>query len=447
MSGDEPHYLLITESLLTDHDIDLANNYAQNDGRLFGHDGLMNDGHAFGDATGRLTSAHDMGIAVVLLPVYAVARAIGSTVPAGLLVRARMSRGLFVYSLVSVFLLVTTSIASTFIVTRGATLTKNDTSRLAIAAAMVIVLAPPILSHAFLVFPETLMYAVTAFVVAGALRPPTLIPRRAYFFAAAVALGCAPWLHRKFSAFVLALAGALAWRMWDELKRTGTLDRIVMLLLLLVPHLALHGWTLATWGTILGPQFRTDTRLDITGIPQGLLGLFADRQYGLIAYSPFYLLLPACVVLARPALRPFLLAAVTLIVPMAAFDEWWGGFSPAARYLVPVLPIATLAIIDGYARPRLRQAITVMALLQVPLTAVVWQRPRLLWPRDTGSNPLWSVLGNVGDSIQRLLPSVKHDGVGSAIPLTICVTVLTILLIAMARRRGRLPTTNGPATP
>ena len=39
------------------------------------------------------------------------------------------------------------------------------------------------------------MYAVTAFVVAGALRPPTVIPRRAYFFAAAAALGCAPWFH------------------------------------------------------------------------------------------------------------------------------------------------------------------------------------------------------------------------------------------------------------
>src|SRR5207244_11647611 len=44
-SGDEPHYLIVAESLAADGDLDLSNNYAEDDGRLFGHAGLMNDGH------------------------------------------------------------------------------------------------------------------------------------------------------------------------------------------------------------------------------------------------------------------------------------------------------------------------------------------------------------------------------------------------------------------
>src|SRR4029453_17002757 len=40
VSGDEPHYLMITHSLLVDGDLDVANNYDSNDGRFFGHAGL-----------------------------------------------------------------------------------------------------------------------------------------------------------------------------------------------------------------------------------------------------------------------------------------------------------------------------------------------------------------------------------------------------------------------
>ena len=39
-SGDEPHYLMLTQSLVADGDIDVSNNYADNDGRLFGHAGV-----------------------------------------------------------------------------------------------------------------------------------------------------------------------------------------------------------------------------------------------------------------------------------------------------------------------------------------------------------------------------------------------------------------------
>ena len=63
-SGDEPHYLMIAQSIVADHDIDLANNYARNDGRLFGHDGLAAGLHALPSRTGRLRPIHDIGLAV-----------------------------------------------------------------------------------------------------------------------------------------------------------------------------------------------------------------------------------------------------------------------------------------------------------------------------------------------------------------------------------------------
>src|SRR5438034_3928022 len=105
VSGDEPHYLMIAESLVTDHDLDVANNYARNDGRLFGHDHLDMGLHAVRSRTGRVLSIHDVGLAVALAPVYAVARALAQYPSEGLLRRFRMDRVLFAYSLIGLFLI------------------------------------------------------------------------------------------------------------------------------------------------------------------------------------------------------------------------------------------------------------------------------------------------------------------------------------------------------
>ena len=95
VSGDEPHYLMISESLRTDRDLDLSNNYAQNDGRLFGQDNLPIELHALPSKSGELRSIHGLGIAVLVLPAYSVGQLIASSIPESRLQRFRMSRGLF----------------------------------------------------------------------------------------------------------------------------------------------------------------------------------------------------------------------------------------------------------------------------------------------------------------------------------------------------------------
>src|SRR5689334_7446343 len=104
-SGDEPHYLMITQSIVADHDIELANNYAHNDGRLFGHDGLAAGLHALPSRMGRMRPIHDIGLSVALIPAY-VAATLAARVPTDAqLARFRMTRGLFAYSLIGLFLM------------------------------------------------------------------------------------------------------------------------------------------------------------------------------------------------------------------------------------------------------------------------------------------------------------------------------------------------------
>src|SRR3954447_5954134 len=71
MAGDEPHYLLMAESLRLDGDLDLANDYAPARGHRRG--APPPGRHARLDRSGVLRSRLDPGLAVVLLPVHAAA--------------------------------------------------------------------------------------------------------------------------------------------------------------------------------------------------------------------------------------------------------------------------------------------------------------------------------------------------------------------------------------
>ncbi len=72
-AGDEPHYLLIAQSLLQDRDFDLTNNYAQRDyERYMMFEGKLTSHVVPGAKPGSQYSFHSPGIAILLLPFYAL---------------------------------------------------------------------------------------------------------------------------------------------------------------------------------------------------------------------------------------------------------------------------------------------------------------------------------------------------------------------------------------
>jgi hypothetical protein len=259
---------------------------------------------------------------VLLLPAYFVAKQAAAAVPADLLQRMRMSRGLFAYALVSLFVLVLVTWSCVRLTSAMASAWPAGRSDWLLC---LIALSPPVLSHSFLLFPETLMFAATCLVTAFAHHRPQCRGSdfREWAYLAA-ALGCAPWLHRKFLPFALALAVACWWMRRHDCRSLLPRQRAALLGLIVIPQALLFAWTWHHWGTLAGPQFIRGQRLDVANMPFGVLGLIADREYGLVAYAPFYVILPACLLLAVSEEWPLLLACACLFFPMAAFDEWWG---------------------------------------------------------------------------------------------------------------------------
>ena len=92
---------------------------------------------------------------------------------------------------------------------------------------------------------------------------------------------------------------------------------------------------------------------------------------------------------------------------MAAFSVWSAGFSPAARYLVPLVPLAAAPVAQASdAHGAIRIAALPLVVFQALIIAVVWQYPRTLWPKEQGTNDALASIPWIGRAYERLLPSI-----------------------------------------
>jgi hypothetical protein len=428
-SGDEPHYLIISQSIVADHDLDVANNYANNDGRLFGHDHLERGLHAIPARSGHIRSIHDIGLSVALVPVYYVAQRLSSLPSAAMLRRFRMDRGLFAYSIISLFLIAFT--------VYGLTLLGDGLSELGGAAAgplvFLIGISPPVVSHAFLVFPEAVAFVASCAVVWFCLKPSTTGDTDTFLLLSLV-LSLLPWMHHKFLIYSPALLALAVIKRWDLRHVLTPSELWTALAFFLVPQALLLAWTYREWGTLGGALTTASLPFSVATFQTGWAGLFIDRQSGLLAYAPFFWLLPACAILTWRRTWPFLAAALLVYVPAAAFViGWWAGFSPAARYLVPVVPLCAVPIADALRFRAVRWMALLFALPQIAIDLAVWQHPRWLWPAGS-VNPALEGLGSIARTYESWLPRLQTDGwTDSVVPVVLLVLGVTAMTVGTAR--------------
>jgi hypothetical protein len=404
-SGDEPHYLMIAESLVSDGDLDLENNFREGDQRWFGADDLEPGPHARRTRWGALWSVHDVGVAVLVAPVYAVASRLAARVPEPWLARVRQTRGLFAYSLVSLTLIVLTALAVRLLYLAFG---RRAPSRRAAAVALVLALSPPVLAHAFLIFPETIAFAVVCAVVWALCADPRELTA-ARVAAIVLAVGLLPWLHRKYAPLVLGLAILVAHHHWSWIRAQPWRTQVGFAAAALVPQLGLYAWTWHAWGNLGGPHMLQDVPLSLAWLQEGALGMLLDRERGLLGYAPVYLLAPACFALSWRDSRWLLVPIAMFYLPMASYATWDAGFSPAARFLVPLTPLVGLAALRALESRVLRLAVLPLLAFQAAIAAVVWNHPRALWPKEQASNQALDAIPIVGPAWSSALPSL-HTG-------------------------------------
>jgi len=448
LSGDEPHYLAITQGLWLYHTLDQHRVLYQHD--FFAYFPHLMSSHSLHRGP-HLYPLHYLGLPLALLPGFALAGAPGAEVTALLIALLVCWRALRVCARVA-----GPVAASISVLGMGLTV--------------------PFVSNAPTVYPDLLaaLLLVLGYEAADA---PTLTTRRA--LALGLLLAAMPWVHAKLLVVVAALALWALYTLWRSretlahpsrkrdptpLPRAGEgwvrvcekspvqrrerhpWERVALAALLARPGanvgtgetpalparqftdhqgqgvrvagvraalvlglpllsvrglLLFNGWLYGS--PTLTAQFSLRSQVLLSGNPlSGALGqLFAQGQ-GMLGAAPFLLLvIPGAVALWRrdrgAALKVGLVTLPYWLVTLT-YHDWWGGDCPPLRYLLPLLPlwsVGTAALLAGLRTLAARLAVAAFAGITLALLLVLPSAPRLGWPLPGGQSATLVALGNM----------------------------------------------------
>lgn len=341
LGGDEPHYLVITQSLLADGDIRIENNHRDGSYRAFFNGELRPDYLERGQ-NGEIYSIHAPGLSVLLLPGFALARGLGAVIT----------------------MCVLSALAMMAVFEMAALMAGPLVGWLVWLAVAVTV---PFVPHAWALYPEMAGAAIVAWAMLWLLREDDASPQAWAW--RGVCLACLPWLHTKFSVFLAGLALLALWRLWWPRRRWAAL--VAVLTPIAVSGVAWLAFFYIVYGK-LDPQAPyggyTAQFVRFENLPRSILGLLVDQKFGLLVYAPIYaLVIPGWWAVRHDVRRRGLvlgagLLALAYVVSSARLYMWWGGSSAPARFLVPVAPLLAPALALAIARVRGRAATTVWAL-------------------------------------------------------------------------------------
>ncbi len=376
-TADEPHYLLTALSLAQDGDLDVRDEFAGQAYRPFHEIGLAPQARPLAD--GRLIEPHDP-----LLPaILAAPAALGGWVAAKLMLAA---------------------IAAALAALTLWTAVRRFGVPVLPAAAVVGVFAAsaPLAAYGSQVYPE-LPAALAVAVAIAALSGPL---RRGGLVALAAAVVALPWLSVKYAPVAAVLAVVGLWLLVRGGRRRAALalggGLAAAALVFLGAHQALYGGVTpyAAGSHFVGGELTVvGSDPDYLGRGRRLVGLLVDRDFGLAAWQPAWLLVVPAVA-ALLARRPRGWASVAL--PLAAgwlvatfvaltMQGWWFP----GRQVVVVLPAAVLAIAwwarGGGRRLGITLALGAVGVLAYGWVAVEGALGRIAWVVDLQdtANPLY----------------------------------------------------------
>ena len=387
--GDEPHYLILMQSLLKDHDLRIANNHAQRDYEAYFTEGDL-EPHAIAPGKdGEIYSVHPVGLPLLAAPAFAVAG----------------YRGV-------VLLILALAAAASALAWSWVRWTTGSVSAATFAWSAV-GLSLPVLGAAGTVFPEVpaSLAMVTAAILAIDGRADAVArgaaPARFPLLSAGglgLAAGVLPWLHVRYAPASALLLAFGAWRFWRESEGGARLVRVgVAAGLYAASVLAWLGYFYLIWGSPWpsAPYGGAGgTQMSLAALARGIPGVLLDQEYGVLSCAPALVLGLAGFVTMWRAGGRVRTAAVQLALVLAAvlgmaggFQMWWGGSALPGRLILSGLLLLTVPCAWAFRasadRPERRAAYRLLLLvgIGISLACVLALDGRLLVLERNGVSP------------------------------------------------------------
>ena len=328
LGGDEPHYLVLTQSLLLDHDIQIENNHQRGDYRQY-FGGVLRPDYLKRGVNGEIYSIHAPGLPAIVLPAFAAGGAWGAV---ALMCLFGALAAVAVFDLAGLV----------------------GGARAAWPTWASVCLTVPFIPHAWAIFPEMPGAAIVAWALLWAVRPGA--SSSSAWLWRGLCLAALPWLHTKFAVFLAVLALALALR-----ARTKVAHVVSLAAPIAVSIGAWLAFFFIIYGT-LDPQapygdYATQF-VNFENVPRSIAGALFDQKFGLFVYAPIFITaIWGTLLLLRQ--KPWQLLAVVSVglacvytLSSARLYMWWGGSSAPARFLVPVAPLLAPALAAVFGRIR-----------------------------------------------------------------------------------------------
>ncbi len=383
--GDEVHFMVLTHSLIFDHDFDVGNNYANGDykeeypppppGEMRGYpyasmerDNLVyvpHEPHVVRNFRGQLMLQHDPGFPILLVPGYALDKREGALLTMALIGAAGAA------AIFEISLALGASVGSALL-----------------TVALFCFTSP------YWVFTQSALSDLGGGVgivwIALQFFRYRRRERDRYLVLAGVLIAVMPWLNIRWwslagPAFLVLCAWILrrTWGDWPAL--TGKLSCLI------VPNLVGLAAFAALDKALFDTYLPNASMLLLRKIqPQfelhplhGLLGMFFDQSYGLLPTAPLYVAVAAgMLVLYRRDRWAFAMLFLPVLgyLPFIAFSRYWfAGWNAPARYVVSastlLVPAAALVL-----NRKVRWVVMLLALWSVLISILFTVNPFLRMP-------------------------------------------------------------------
>lgn len=334
--GDEPHYLIIMQSLLQDGDLRIENNHAARDYAAYWGGTLAPDYVKRGQ-DGEIYSIHAPGVSVLVAPLFALFGLRGAQLT--IIACAAMTGSL---------------------VWIAGWLATGD-RRAAWFGWAAVTGSVTFLVQSVMIFPDgpgaTIVAAAT--VVWLHLVRGNRVGTKTLVLISGL-LAALPFLHTRFVVLSAAFGLALVWQLWRDDRKSAADRRRAVASFLALPVLGALGW-FSYFQLIYGTPnpviaYGTGAETASAYIPGGMAGLLFDQQFGLFIYAPVLALAIAGWWRPRrgavaPSLAPLALIAVVYVAVVSMYWMWWAGVpATPARLMTSVLPLLAAPVAVTWTR-------------------------------------------------------------------------------------------------
>ena len=422
-TGDEPHYLIITHSIIKDGDIYLENNYLNKDYlTFFPHSSI--DPHISLDKYGRWLPSHGIGLPILFAVPYSLLGLLG----------------------VRLFLAFVAALLAMNIFYLIKELLGNE--KIAFMTCIFVTLTSPLLFYSYTVYPETMAALILVYSTRVLFKVYNKQHVSKYgYFLCGILMAYLPWLGIKYVMLMIPLTILFFIYNKNEKIRIIT-PAIISSFLYIVFMLKMFG-SLSPTNFVNGVS-SVDNYFPVSNLfsPTKIASYFFDQQVGLIFDAPIYILCIVGIILfikdikSKRDIEKFLMLSLPSIFYFLTYvtSNSWGGGSPPGRPLVAIIPFIAFLLAIGlsfFSIKKIQTNIDILFVISFSTAFILLKYPGSLFNNwwnsslDTyGKNNLLAHIGSPFIDFTKIFPSfLTKNSLDNWIYLLFWLGLFSIMII------------------